>query len=704
MAFKLSCVGFAVISSIAANAALADDAVSTDNIERISVVGQTFNDYKVGNSSGAMRGDIDLLDTPQSVTVIPDFVTDEQLARNLAEVLSNDSSVTAGSEKWNRQQFSIRGFALDSGNGFLVNGHQHWSHYVQPIETLEQVEVLKGPSSMLYGQSGPGGLINMVTKKPTYDTLFNVGIDTDEYGSTRFQMDAGGAVNEEGTVRYRTMLVKQDTTYWTEYQNGENKERDRLLTFLALDFDLTDDITLSVKYDNTADKAGLDSGAWLYSTGDKIGEVIGEEDKIWELPWAFIDINVQNIGADVQWHINDNWKMKTGYNHQMYERQRMGSNPKYTENPEDGYSVQPFDRHDDWQYKTAYMDFIGNFSTGDFEHQFLFGANMLDYYYGQLYIKGDKGIYIPGQEIPIPDVNYRDDKEKYESEYKHYGFYIQDLVTLTENWKALAGVRYDEQKKDGPGNNAYALSPKFGVIYEPTDYGSIYVNYSKSFMPKGSVNDVEDANNEMNLKPEYGTQYEIGTKWELFDGGLLMTAAVFDITVENRVITQDLTTPVGVVDKITTQDGEQNHKGFEMGAQGQLTDSVFITGSMMYLDAKYENDPDLDGLTPIDAPKWSANIWTRYEVTDQLALNLGAQYVGERYASADATLGNSVVKDAFVRVDMGAAYTWDMQGTEMNLRLNVKNLFDTDYVDGGSYKEVTIGQGRNVSLAFEAKF
>ncbi|MCF1459671.1 MAG: TonB-dependent receptor [Shewanella sp.] len=647
-----------------------------------------------------MRGDIDLLDTPQSVNVIPDFVTDEQLATNLGEVLSNDSSVTAGSEKWSRQVFSIRGFELDSGSGFLVNGHQHWSHYVQPIETLEQVEVLKGPSSMLYGQSGPGGLINIVTKKPTYDSLFTLGFDTDEKGSTRFQMDAGGAVNEEGTVRYRSVLVKQDTTYWTEYQNGENKERDRLLTFLALDFDLTDDITLSVKYDNTADKAGLDSGAWLYSTGDKIGQVIGEEDKIWELPWAFIDINVQNIGAGVQWHINDNWKMKTGYNHQMYERQRFGSSPTYNENPfEDGYTVRPFDRHDDWQYKTAYMDFISNFSTGSFEHQFLIGANMLDYFYQQQAEYGDKATVMPGQ-IVAPDVNYHNATPKDPSEYKHYGFYVQDLVTLTENWKALAGVRYDEQKKDGAGNNAYALSPKFGVIYEPTDYGSIYVNYSKSFMPKGSVNDIEDANNGVNLKPEYGTQYEIGTKWELFDGGLLMTAAVFDITVENRVVTQDLTTPVGEVDKITTQDGEQHRKGFEMGAQGQLTDSVFITGSMMYLDAKYKNAPVLDGKTPVDAPEWSANIWTRYEVSDALALNFGALYVGDRFANQD----NTIVKEGYVRFDLGAAYTWDISGTEVGVRMNVQNLFDKEYLGGGMDKDVAIGKGRNISLAMEAKF
>lgn len=170
MVFKYSVVGLAVGSALMAMPVMAE-APNDENIERINVTGRTFNDYKVGSASGAMRGDIDLMDTPQSVNVIPDFVTDEQLATNLAEVLVNDSSVTAGTTRWNRQVFSIRGFELDSGNGYLINGHQQWSHYVQPIETLQQVEVLKGPSSMLYGQSGPGGLVNMVTKKPTYDSI-----------------------------------------------------------------------------------------------------------------------------------------------------------------------------------------------------------------------------------------------------------------------------------------------------------------------------------------------------------------------------------------------------------------------------------------------------------------------------------------------------------------------------------------------------
>ncbi|WP_028763484.1 TonB-dependent receptor [Shewanella colwelliana] len=703
--FNYSTIGLAVLAGLASLPAVAEDAaesVVTTNIERITVTGRTFNDYKVGVASGAMRGDIDLMDTPQSVTIIPDFVTDEQLATNLSEVLVNDSSVTGGSEKWNRQVFNIRGFELSSGSGFLINGQQQWSHYVQPIETLQQVEVLKGPSSMLYGQSGPGGLINMVTKKPTYDTFFDVGFDTDEHGSTRYQIDAGGSLNEDQTIRYRSVLVKQDTTYWREYQDGSNQERDRWLGYLNLEFDITDDLLLSLKYDHTQDKTGIDRGGWLNSDG----ELIGGKDIIWDMPWAFTDNTVSNLGAELTYHISDDWKVKAGYNDQQFNRQRLDSSPslaKGSEDPfKDGYTISPFDRYDDWQHKTGFIDFTGDFSTGDIDHQFLIGANMLDYYYGQLKDAGKRGQPVmPGQPLPKPDLDYHRDGTLYESEYKHYGFYIQDLVTLNDQWQLLAGVRYDEQKKDGSGNNSYAVSPKFGVIYSPAENGSIYVNYSKSFTPQGIVNDEDDVNNGMNLDPEYGEQYEMGTKWELFDGSLLLTGAVFDITVSNVTVTQDLEVPNEEGDKtITNQSGEQRHKGFEMGAQGQVSDSWFVTGSMMYLDAVYDTADALDGKTPVDAPEWSANIWTRYEVTEALAFNFGAVYVGERFANTQ----NTISKDSYVRFDMGAAYSMDVMGSDVSVRLNVKNLFDTDYLAGGTNTDVTVGEGRHFGLALEAKF
>lgn len=683
------------------------EVASDKNIERINVTGRTFNDYKVGSASGAMRGDIDLMDTPQSVNVIPDFVTDEQLATNLAEVLVNDSSVTAGTTRWNRQVFSIRGFELDSGNGYLINGHQQWSHYVQPIETLQQVEVLKGPSSMLYGQSGPGGLVNMVTKKPTYDSMLDLGFDTDGLGSTRAQLDAGGSLNDAQSLRYRGVLVKQDTKYWREYSaNDENQERDRWLGYLNLEFDVSDDVLLSVKYDHTQDKAGIDAGGWL----DKQGNVIGERKTVWDAPWAFTDNTVSNLGADLTWQMSDDWKVKVGYNDQQFNRQRLDSAPSLIEGSEDpfkdGYNIKPFDRYDDWQHKTAYVDFTGEFSLAGMEHQFLIGANYLDYFYQQQIQKGKSQPVIPGQPIIQQDLDYHQGKLSNPSEYKYYGFYLQDLMTLNEQWKLLAGVRYDEQKKDGEGENSYAVSPKFGVIYSPMSNGSIYVNYSKSFTPQGSVTSSEDVNHGDNLKPEYGTQYELGTKWELFDDSLLLTAALFDITVSNVTIEQDIPETSDGNKTITTQGGEQHHRGFEVGAQGQLGDSWFVTSSMMYLDAEYKTGAGkidgkiLDGKTPIDAPEWSANIWTRYEVTDNFAMNFGAIYVGERFADKD----NSITKDGYVRFDIGAAYTMDIMGKDVSIRANVRNLFDTEYLDGGSDKMVTIGQDRNFSVAVEAKF
>lgn len=703
MLFKYSGVGLAVWAALSAMPVLAEDAAVADqnlkdeNIERIKVTGRTFNDYKVGSASGAMRGDIDLMDTPQSVNVIPDFVTDEQLATNLAEVLVNDSSVTAGTTRWNRQVFSIRGFELDSGNGYLINGHQQWSHYVQPIETLQQVEVLKGPSSMLYGQSGPGGLVNMVTKKPTYDRLFDLGFDTDENGSTRFQLDAGGSFNEAQTMRYRAVLVKQDTEYWREYAaNGEAQERDRWLGYINTEFDLTDNLMLSVKYDHTQDKAGIDAGGWL----DSDGNVIGNNETVWDAPWAFTDNTVSNLGADLTWHINDTWKLKTGYNDQQFNRQRFDSAPQYSVDPTSGYDIRPFDRYDDWQHKTAYADFTGEFELAGMQHQLLIGANYLDYFYQQQIQRGTTIKVTPGQPIEQPALDYHNGKKGTPSDYKYYGFYLQDLMTLNEQWKLLAGVRYDEQKKDGEGENSYAVSPKFGVIYSPMDNGSVYANYSKSFTPQGAVNNEFDVNDGLNLKPEYGIQYEVGTKWELFDDSLLLTAAVFDITVENITISETLPSPIGDNTDITTQGGEQKHRGFEMGAQGQLGDSWFVTSSMMYLDAEYQTGDEREGKAPIDAPEWSANIWTRYEITDDFAMNFGAIYVGERFANTQ----NTITKDDYVRFDMGAAYTMDIMGTDVSVRANVKNLFDTDYLEGGSDKMVTIGQGRNFSLALEAKF
>nr|WP_024592604.1 TonB-dependent receptor [Pseudoalteromonas sp. TB13] len=691
---KLNSLYIALLASITTNTY-----ANTTDLERIEVKGSYFNDYKVDNANGAMRTSASLLETAQSVTVITDTIISEQLATTLGEVLTNDASLTAGSQQRNREVFNLRGFELSSSTGYLRDGHQHWSHYQQPIEILQQVEVIKGPSSILYGQSGPGGLVNMVTKKPTAQTLFNASADVDQHGSTRFMVDAAGALTESEDLRARGILVKQDVDYWREYQNGENRERDRFLGALVVDYDISDNALVRVHYDRTDDEAGLDTGAWI----DDNANVIGDDKTIRDMSWAFTDITVENLGVDLEVFLTDNWQVKLGYNEQTFERQRFESAPRmpggFAEG--DSYESRPYDRFDDWQFKTAFIDFIGEFKTGSLQHQFLIGANSLDYYYAQLRADGVSFPFTTGDSEPDrPDISYRTPNRTSGSEYDYYGIYVQDLISFSPEWQLSLGGRYDKQNSTGNDNESFV--PKVGVLYHPNASATIYASYTEGFEPQSSdtLDDPMDINNGIKLDAVTSEQREIGIKWQLFDDRLMLTSAIFDISKEGTLVSEQLETPIGSFTSETNQVGEQRHKGVEVSAQGAATDRLFVMASTMYLDANFERDEVLEGKRPTDAPKWSASLWTRYELNDAIALNAGAFYEGERFADSN----NTITKDAYTRVDVGATYKFNLSNTDINLRLNIENLFDKSYLGGGGTSNVTVGEGTNLRLAAQFSF
>ncbi|MBA6231187.1 MULTISPECIES: TonB-dependent siderophore receptor [unclassified Colwellia] len=667
-------------------------------VEVIEVKGSYFNNYKVDEAHGAMRTNISLLETSQSVTVIPNSVITEQLATTLGEVLTNDASLTAGSKQRNREVFNLRGFELSSSNGYLRDGHQHWSHYQQPIEILENIEVIKGPSSILYGQSGPGGLVNMVTKKPTAKTLFNLGIDVDQEGATRFSLDAGGSLTDDKSLRYRGVLVKQEAKYQRNYQNNEQRQRDRFLGALVIDYDISDNAMVRVHYDRTDDEAGLDTGAWL----DEKGNIIGNEKTIRDMSWAFTDITVENIGVDFNYALSDQWQVNLGYNEQNFERQRFESSPKkpsiFTE--VDTYTSKPYDRFDDWQFKTAFIDFTSEFTLSDVKHQLLIGANSLDYYYGQLKVNGESINYSANQVEPArPDISYKTDDSLYSSAYDYYGVYIQDLITLNDQWQVSVGGRYDKQSKKNANNES--LLPKAGFLFHPDEKTTFYASYSEGFEPQRSekLENDRDINNGMKLDAMTSKQMEIGAKWQLFNERLLLTAALFDITKTGKLITEAINDNRNF-DTRTEQAGEQRHKGFEVAAQGAVNDKIFVMASVMKLDAQYDKDENYQGKTPVDAPQWSASIWSRYEFNDQLAVNIGAFYEGERFADSN----NTITKDAYTRIDVGATYKTVISNKAVNFRLNIQNLLDTDYLGGGGVSNVTAGDGTSFRLATQISF
>lgn len=202
----------------------------------------------------------------------------------------------------------------------------------------------------------------------------------------------------------------------------------------------------------------------------------------------------------------------------------------------------------------------------------------------------------------------------------------------------------------------------------------------------------------MDLDAVESKQHEIGVKWQLMDERLMLTSSVFDITKSGTLITETIQDPN--FDTRTTQAGEQSHTGFEIAAQGAVTDKFFVMSSLLNINAEFKNDQNYSGKTPADVPKWAASLWSRYEFNQDFAINAGAFYEGKRFADN----ANTVEKDGYVRVDVGATYRFDLSGYDASLRFNISNLLDKKYVIGGGLNSVTAADGISFRLAAQIAF
>lgn len=684
-----------VIGAVLAAPAVAE--VQTTD-EHLVVEGREFG-YKADTNSTAMRMEMTQLETPGQVAVIDEAVIDEQRASTLGEVLQNDASVSAGGTSRNRERFSLRGFELSSSDGFLRDGRQHWSHYRQPIELLERVEVLKGPSGLLYGKSEPGGLVNMVSKKPTTETQASLSQDIGSNDHSRTVLDVSGALNEEETLRARAILAKESYGSWREYGDGTEPQTDRVVGGLVVEYDITEDIMVSAHYDRTKDEGSVDSGAYIVDGKPVLGDKY-----IWDAQWSKIDNDVENYGIDINAQVTDSINVKAGYNRQDFKRFDVESYPSFSKYAQDNKIIHSGnERTDNWVFDTAYLDVTTDFSLLGSENTFLIGANYLDYKYDRFQEYYSTVEIEPGQTVPRPD--YSGKVKESTSEYDTWGIYAQNMMTINDYWQVLAGVRYDEKRSKTLTENQ--VSPKLGVIFHPASNGSVYVQYSESFMPKGVVSDSGFTNDGEELKAERGISYEVGTKWELFDERLFLTGALFDITKEN--IRLDINDPNNPNKQIATQGGEQVHRGAEILAQGFVTEELSLTASAMYLDAEITESADYKGNRPADVPEFSASVWSSYKVQNNTDVNLGLIYEGERYGDA----ANTFKKDGYARIDMGVSYTHKYdENLDIVTRFNVENLFDTDYLAGGGrtkknqvgMSEVAVGEGRNYMATIQFKY
>lgn len=285
------------------------------------------------------------------------------------------------------------------------------------------------------------------------------------------------------------------------------------------------------------------------------------------------------------------------------------------------------------------------------------------------------------------------------------GFYVQDLIELNDQWKALLGVRYDIFGQEYDDIRAADVdldrtdktwSPRVGLVYQPDQIQSYYVSVSRSYQPSGEMFAVNAGN--ADLEPEKTTNYELGAKWDLLDSKLSVTAAIF------RLERTNMRTPDPVNPGLTILAGEQRTDGFEATISGQLSDKWQVYAGYAFLDAEIvksnakTNGVSNEGQTPTLTPRNSANVWLVRTLTPQWRVAAGANYVDERYTALD----NQVVMPGYTTFD--AALLYSEQHWDMALRL--KNAFDRDYYASahGSVDLITPGAPRTLEASVAYRF
>ncbi|HDR2873610.1 TonB-dependent siderophore receptor [Enterobacter roggenkampii] len=635
---------------------------------------EATNGYQPLNTSTATLTTMPMLDIPQVVNTVSDKVLEDQHATTLDEALYNVSNVVQTNTLGGTQDaFVRRGFGANRDGSIMTNGLRT----VLPRSfnaATERVEVLKGPASTLYGILDPGGLINVVTKRPERTFGGSLSATSSSFGGGTGQVDVTGPI--DGTrLAYRLTGEYQDEDYWRNFGNERSTFIAPSLTWFG------DDATVTVLYSHRDYKTPFDRGT-IFDLNTKKAVDVDRKTRFDE-PFNVTDGQSDLAQLNAEYRLNSQWTAKFDYSY---------SQDKYSDNQA---RVMAYDaktgtltrRVDATQGSTQRMhstraDLQGNVDIAGFYNEILTGVSYENYDLlrtDMMRCKNVKGfnIYHPvyGKLNKCTTVSAADSDQTLKQE--SYSAYAQDALYLTDKWIAVAGMRYQYYTQYAGKGRPFNVNtdsrdeqwtPKLGLVYKLTPSVSLFANYSQTFMPQSSI-----ASYIGDLPPETSNAYEVGAKFDLFD---VVTAniALFDIHKRNVLYNES----VGG-ETIAKTAGRVRSQGVEVDLAGSLTENTNIIASYGYTDAKVLEDPDYAGKPLPNVPRHTGSLFLTYDIHNAIAGNTltiggGGHGVSRRSATngADYYLPGYFVADAF------AAYKMKLQ-YPVTLQVNVKNLFDKTY-------------------------
>lgn len=643
--------------------------------------------YRATRSSTATKTDTDIRDTPQSIAVVPAQVLEDLNSTRIDRALDFAGGVSRQNNFGGLTflNYSVRGFTTGElyKNGFAVN---RGSYSAPDTSSIERIEVLKGPAASLYGRGDPGGLVNIVSKRPQADAFSHFKASAGSWDRYRSSLDVNTPLDDDGRLLSRVNLAVEDNGSFRDYVGSE-----RRIVSPSLSWQLSPDTLLSIDSEFSRTESVFDRG--IPAVNNELGSVsrsrfFGEPND------GRIRNDNQTLDLTLEHYLDEHWKLRLA-NH--YTQGRLKGNSSEPQRLV-GETLGRFYRERDfeWNDSITQAELHGQFQFAGWQHQSLIGLEYENYRNSQKYPQSvtsqayGLNIYNPVYGKPKPAlVNPNDFFERTES----YALNLQDQITFTDRLRGLLGVRLEHVQQTAQNRTRQVsnqqekdvATPRAGLLYQLTPEVGVFANASTSFKPNsiGTQGQV--------YKPEKGLGYETGLKLDLFDSRLGATVALFHIDKENVITTDALGNSIAA--------GKARSQGVDLQFSGQLSEALRLIGAYAYIDAEVtKGDANLpEGSDLLGIPRHSGSVMAVYEfqqgVLQGSDVGAAANYVGERSGQA----GSSFRLPSYSTLDLLAHYKVNEHAT---VGLNLNNLFDRKYYERG-YNAVwnLPGEPRNLMLS-----
>lgn len=654
----------------------------------------------------ATKTDTPLIETPQAVSVI----TRDQMEAQGVQTLRQVTAYTAGAVS---NYFDSRGDTFEARGGDvtqyldgMVRFIGYWNDTRPDPYTLERVEFLRGPSSVLYGQGSVGGVLNLTSKRPQAETQREVQVQLGSNARKQIAADMTGKITQDGEWLYRLVAVGRDSDAQVDHVRD-----DRVVIAPTVTWKPSAATSLTLQLTHQKDKSGSLIGLFPWQ-GTQLPNRYGQiptNTFISEPGWDRYNSESTSWGYLFSHQIDSTWTVRQNLRRSESEVDYRTLYTSFTANAAQGRPARPVFNADNrtvlrdasWTLGNARMLLVdtqveGKLRWGDAEHTVLGGLDVQRNHWGQQSWRAVApaiDVYNPvygnftapsaSALARVPSV-----------EQRQLGFYAQDQIKWGR-WTATLGLRHDNAKSDTEGRPAAAVNDKAwskraGVTYQMDGGWAPYAGYSESFQPLGGANAYG-----VPFKPERGEQWEAGVKWQPPGQGISAFAAVYQLREKNRKTT-DPTNPLN-----SLQIGEVKVKGFETEVQASLARNWDFTVGYAFTDAKISRSNTGDQGQPVASPpRHTASAWLSHRFASEgrggWTVGAGVRYTGSQWSGTTAiSTPAATLADAMVAYDAG----------DWRVAFNVVNLTDKVHITQCLARgDCFYGQARTYTLTSTYRF